>query len=353
MLAGRDIRVDSAKNAADPHRQGVTLQLLHVEYLAQHPNGYRYTQSCEHYRRWVRRQRPSMRQVHRAGEKLFVDYSGGKPEVVDPETGEIRSVELFVAVLGASNYTYVEATETQQSSDWIASHVRALRYLGGVPHALVPDQLKSGVTKPSRYEPEIQRTYADLAEHYGTIVLPARPRKPRDKAKVEGAVLIVQRWVLARLRHETFFSLAALNERIAELLEELNDRRMKVYGASRRELYERLDRPALRPPPGPPLRRRGLGRRQGQHRLPRRRRSPLLLGPPSPARRARGRADDLDHGGGVFPGVVGSSRISDPASPGTTRPCPSTCRRRTGLTRNGPPRASSGGARPSVRRPAR
>ena len=172
--------------------------------------------------------------------------------MVDPATGEVRAVELFVAVLGASNYTYAEATETQQSSDWIASHVRALRYLGGVPHALVPDQLKSGVTRPSRYEPEIQRTYADLAEHYGTIVLPARPRRPRDKAKVEGAVLIVQRWILARLRHETFFSLAALNERIRELLEELNDRRMKVYGASRRELFERLDRPALRPLPDQP-----------------------------------------------------------------------------------------------------
>ena len=231
---------------------GVTLQLLHLEYLARQPTGYRYSQFCEHYRRWVQRQRRSMRQVHRAGEKLFVDYAGHTPHYVNPETGEVVAVELFVAVLGASNYVYAEATRSQQSADWIASHVRAFEFLGGVPAAVVPDQLKSGVSVACRYEPGVQRTYEELAAHYGTVVLPARPHTPRDKPKVEVGVQVAERWIVARLRHETFFSLAALNARIQELLAELNDRPMRVYGASRRELFGRLDRPALRPlPPAP------------------------------------------------------------------------------------------------------
>jgi transposase len=241
---------DCAYLHAERKKPGVTLELLHHEYLEKHPEGYRYTQFCERYREWLSRKRLSMRQDHKAGEKLFVDYSGKKPHIVDPATGEVIDVELFVAVLGASNFTYAEATLSQRGPDFIASHVRALAFLGGVPAALVPDQLKSGVIEACRYEPGLQRTYEEMAEHYGTAVLPARPAHPRDKAKVEGAVLIAQRWVLARLRHETFFSLDALNDRIAELLEELNDRRMRVYGASRRELFERLDRPALRPLPG-------------------------------------------------------------------------------------------------------
>lgn len=227
-------------------KPGVTLELLHLEYLEKHPNGYRYTQFCERYREWLDKRRLTMRQEHRAGEKLFVDYSGKKPHIVDPNTGEVIEVELFVAVLGASNYTFAEATRTQRGPDFIASHVRALAFLGGVPAALVPDQLKSGVIVACRYEPGIQRTYEELAQHYGTAILPARPGHPRDKAKVEAGVLVAQRWILARLRHETFFSLEALNERIGELLEELNDRPMRVYGASRRELLERIDRPALR-----------------------------------------------------------------------------------------------------------
>src|SRR6266542_1756884 len=202
--------------------------------------------------RWVQRQRRSMRQVHRAGEKLFVDYAGHTPHYVNPETGEVVAVELFVAVLGASNYVYAEATRSQQSADWIASHVRAFEFLGGVPAAVVPDQLKSGVSVACRYEPGVQRTYEELAAHYGTVVLPARPHTPRDKPKVEVGVQVAERWIVARLRHETFFSLAALNARIQELLAELNDRPMRVYGASRRELFGRLDRPALRPlPPAP------------------------------------------------------------------------------------------------------
>jgi transposase len=238
---------------AERKKPGVTLELLHLEYLEKQPNGYRYTQFCEHYRAWLSKRGLTMRQEHRAGEKLFIDYSGKKPHLVDPKTGEVIEVELFVAVLGASNYTFAEATLTQRGPDFIASHLRAFRFLGGVTGALVPDQLKSGVVVACRYEPGIQRTYEEMALHHGTAVLPARPAHARDKAKVEAGVLIAQRWILARLRHETFFSLDALNERIAELLEDLNDRRMRVYGASRRELFERLDRPALKPLPADPF----------------------------------------------------------------------------------------------------
>ena len=231
---------------AERKKAGVTMELLHLEYLEKNPDGYRYTQFCELYRRWVKSHRLSMRQEHRAGEKLFVDYSGKKPCIVDPKTGEVTEVELFVGVLGASNYTYAEATRTQRSADFIGSHVRCFEFLGGVPRDVVPDQLKSGVTKACRYEPAIQRTYEELALHYGTTILPARPAHPKDKAKVERAVQVVQRWVLGRLRHMTFFSLAELNAAIGELVDELNERPMKTYGASRRELFERLDRPALR-----------------------------------------------------------------------------------------------------------
>ncbi|MBA2684051.1 MAG: IS21 family transposase [Gemmatimonadaceae bacterium] len=240
---------DPAYLHVELRRVGVTLQLLHLEYLEQHPNGLRYTAFCGHYKLWLGRQQPTMRQVHRAGEKLFVDYSGKKPHIVNGTTGEITEVELFVAVLGASNYTYVEATRTQTIADWIGSHVRAFEDIGGVPGGIVPDQLKSGVTLACRYEPQIQRTYEEMACHYGTTVLPARPKSPRDKSKVEGGVLIAQRWILAKIRNQTFFSLDALNERIAELVAELNDRRMRLYGASRRELLARFDKPALRPLP--------------------------------------------------------------------------------------------------------
>jgi transposase len=227
-------------------RPGVTLELLHVEYLGASPTGYRYSAFCERYRAWRARQRLSMRQVHKAGEKAFVDYAGQRPTIVDVATGEVVAVELFVAVLGASNYTFAEATRTQQSADWIASHVRAVEYFGGVPAVWVPDQLRTGVTVACRYEPGIQRTYAEWAQHYHTVIIPARPAKPRDKAKVEVAVQVAERWILARLRHETFFTLAALNTRIAELCAALNARPMKGYrGRTRRDLYEHFDRPAL------------------------------------------------------------------------------------------------------------
>lgn len=228
-------------------RPGVTLELLHIEYLSSHPEGVRYTAFCNHYRRWRERQDPRMRQVHRAGEKLFVDYAGKKPRVIDRETGEVREAELFVAVCGASNKVFVEATATQRLDDWIGSHVRALEYFGGVPEALVPDQLKSAVREADVYEPLINRTYHDLARHYGCVILPARPAKPRDKAKVEVAVQIAERWILARLRNETIYSLGELNRRIREHLEELNERPMKrLGGASRNELFERLERGELK-----------------------------------------------------------------------------------------------------------
>ncbi len=230
-------------------KPGVTLELLHHEYRERYPDGYGYTQFCEHYRRWCQDRRLSMRQVHRAGEKLFVDYSGKQPQLVDPKTGEVREVELFVAVLGASNFTFAEATATQQIADWIGSHVHAFEYLGGVPALVIPDQLRTGVTRPCRYEPELQRCYEELARHYGTVILPARPAHARDKAKVEVGVQVAQRWILARLRHQTFFTLTALNQRIGELLIELDDRTMRHYRASRRALFEQLDRPALKPLP--------------------------------------------------------------------------------------------------------
>ena len=230
-------------------RPGVTLQLLWEEYAQVHPAGYRSSQFCVRYRQWARHLRPSMRQVHRAGEKTFIDFSGKRPTVVDRHTGEVRSVELFVAVLGASSYTYAEATATQQLADWVDAHTRMVEYFGGTTTLWVPDQLKSAITRPCRYEAGINRTYEELATHDEAVVVPARPGKPKDKAQVESAVLVAQRWILARLRDHTFFTLAALNEAIGALLVDLNDRPMQQLGVSRRTRYEQLDRPALRPLP--------------------------------------------------------------------------------------------------------
>lgn len=230
-------------------RKGVTLDLLWQEFKAEHPDGYRYSSFCNHYRRWVGRLSVSMRQTHAPGEKLFIDYAGPTVEVIDPMTGEIHRAAIFVAVLGASNYTYCEATWSQSLPDWIGSHVRTLEYLGGVPALLVPDNLKSGVTTACFYDPELNPTYRDLARHYGTAVLPARPRRPKDKAKAEGGVLVVERWVLARLRHQRFFSLSELNRAIAELMSDLNTRAFKKLPGCRQSAFAELDRPALRPLP--------------------------------------------------------------------------------------------------------
>ena len=214
--------------------KGVTLQLLWAEYVERHSDkAYRYSQFCHHYRLWRGRQRRSMRQVHRAGEKIFIDYCGPTVPVVDRSTGEMRKAQVFVAVLGASSYTFAEATWSQSLPDWIASHQRMLAFYGGVAELLVPDNLKAAVTKADRYTPKINETYAELAAHYQTAVLPARPYKPKDKAKAEAAVLLVERWILARLRHRMFFSLAELNSAIAQLLPALNQRPFQGRSESR------------------------------------------------------------------------------------------------------------------------
>jgi transposase len=187
-----------------------------------------------------------MRQVHTPGEKVFIDYSGTKPRIRDAQTGEFRAVELFVAVLGASNYTFAEATLSQSVHDFTASTVRALEHFGAAPKIVVPDQLRSAVKRPDRYDPDINDAFQELAQHYGMAVIPARPRKPKGKAKVEAGVLIAQRWILARLRHRTFFTLAELNAALAELLDELNTRRFKKLPGTRHEAFEALDRPRMK-----------------------------------------------------------------------------------------------------------
>lgn len=233
-------------------KKSVTLRLLWVEYREAHADGYGYSQFCELYRRWAQRLKPSMRLSHKAGEKLFVDYVGQTIPIVDPTSGEIRPAQLFVAVLGASNYTYAEAQWSQDLPNWIGAHVRTFAFLGGVPEIVVPDNLKAGVKHPCRYEPDLNPTYHDLAQHYGTAIIPARPRKAKDKAKVEVGVQVVERWIIARLRNRTFFSLADLNQAIRELLDELNQRPMQHLERSRRELFETLDQPALKPLPEQP-----------------------------------------------------------------------------------------------------
>ena len=230
-------------------RPGVTLQLLWHEYRQTHPQGYQYTWFCQRYREWVGQLDLVMRQTHRAGEKLFVDYAGMCAQVIDPSTGAVREAQVFVAVLGASNYTYAEATWTQGLADWIGAHVRCFTYLGGVPEVVVPDNLRAGVARAHRYEPDINPTYQDLATHYGVTVIPARVRRPRDKAKAEVGVQVVERWILAALRHRQCFSLAELNRAIGALLETLNQRPFRKLPGTRRVLFEQLDKPALRPLP--------------------------------------------------------------------------------------------------------
>ena len=235
--------------AREMKRPGVNLMILWEEYRAAHKEGYGYSRFCDLFREFERRMSPVMRQHHVAGDKLFVDYSGKKIAIADPATGELRDAEIFVGVLGASNYTYAEATFTQSLPDWLGAHVRMFRFLGGVPRLLVPDNLKSGVNKASFYDPEINRSYGKMAAHYDVGVFPARPRKPRDKAKVEAGVRFAQSYILGRLRHLTFFSLAECNAAIKEVLDRMNERPMRRLGVSRRELFETIERPALRPLP--------------------------------------------------------------------------------------------------------
>jgi transposase len=227
----------------------LTLQVLWEEYVTREPNGFRYSRFCQLYRQWQGRLSVTMRQSHAAGDKLFVDYAGDTvPVVVDRLTGEVREAQIFVAVLGASSFTFSRASWTQTLPDFIDCHVRAFEAIGGVPQLLVPDNAKTAVIKACLYEPVVNRSYTDMARHYGTAVLPARPRRPRDKAKVEQAVLIIERWLLGRLRHQIFFSLAELNQAITWLLYRLNEELpIRRLGVTRRQLLEEIDRPALKP----------------------------------------------------------------------------------------------------------
>lgn len=238
---------------AELRRPGVTLLLLWKEYRDGLPDGYGYSRYCDLYREWRGGISPTMRQTHVAGERLFVDYAGQTVPITDPLNGDVRKAQIFVAALGASNYTYVEARWTQGLADWIGCHVNALNFIGGVTRQIVCDNLKSGVTAACRYEPGINRTYQEMAAHYGTAVVPTRVRKPRDKAKVEVAVQVVERWVLARLRHHRFFSLGQLNVSLRELTIELNDRPMRRIGSSRRALFESIEQTALLPLPSEPF----------------------------------------------------------------------------------------------------
>ena len=231
----------------------VTRHLLWQEYRQQHPNdGYSYAQFCHRFKEWQGKQKRSMRQIHIAGEKMFVDYTGPTMQVVNPDTGECRTAQIFVAVLGASSYTFACAHWSQQLPDWLDAHVQALNYFGGIPEIIVPDNLLSAVTKTHRYEPKINASYLQLAEHYQTAIIPARPRKPKDKSKAEIGVQIVERWVMARLRHQSFFTLSSLNQAIRLLVDELNDKPFQTLPGSRRSQFEQLDKPVLRPLPSNP-----------------------------------------------------------------------------------------------------
>jgi transposase len=232
--------------------RSVTLQLLWEEFIEQYPDGAHYSWFCEQYRDWARHLDVVLRQDHRAGEKTFVDHAGDTIPVIDPATGQMRPAYVFVAVLGASNYTFAEATWTRALPDWIGSHTRALTFFDGATRLIVPDQWKAGVQKPCYWDPELNRTYQEWAMHNGTAIVPARPGHARDKAKVEQGVLLVQRWIVAALRKRQFFSLAQVNEAIAELIVKLNQRPFRKLPGSRLELYQKLDRPALQPLPPQP-----------------------------------------------------------------------------------------------------
>jgi transposase len=254
--AGAKVRpaIDWTEVNKQLRRKGVTLHLLWEEYSQDNAHAYCYSQYCKRYAAWHRKSAdPVMIQEHKAGDKLFVDYAGQTMPITDPKTGEVTQAHIFVAAMGASNYTFVDATFTQSLPDWIGSHVRCFAFLGGVPRIVVPDNLKSGVTSPSRYEPDLNPTYYRLANHYGVAVVPARVRKPRDKAKVENAVLQVERRILARLRNHTFHTLADLNEAIQALLRVHNETVTKSIGNSRKALFESIDLPELRPLPQRPF----------------------------------------------------------------------------------------------------
>jgi transposase len=227
-------------------RKGVTLYLLWQEYKARQPDGLAYSTFAMYYGRWKAQVEVVMRQEHKAGEKVFVDYAGMTVPITNPETGELREAQVFVGVLGASNYSYTEVSESQQSENWLASQRRMLEFFGGVPEVIVPDNLKSGVKSPCRYEPELNPAYADFAVHYGLAVVPTRVRHPRDKAKCEVGVQIVEREILAPLRNRTFFSVREANQAVWELLDKLNTRPFQKLSGCRKSRFEELDKPCLR-----------------------------------------------------------------------------------------------------------
>jgi transposase len=232
--------------------KGVTLQLLWMEYKQAYPTGYQYSQFCERFRLWRKKLNPVMRQIHLAGEKMFVDYAGPTISFINRETGEIQFAQIFVAVLGASNYTYVEAHPAQDVESFIKGHVHAFEFCGGVPQLVVPDNLKAGVKKADRYEPTLNRSYQEMVSHYGCAALPARPYMPKDKAKGEFGVQLAERWILAVLRKRRFFSIAEINEAIGELLVRLNEKPFQKLEGSRKSLFEATDKPALQPLPSIP-----------------------------------------------------------------------------------------------------
>ena len=233
-------------------RKGVTLRLLWLEYRQANPDGYHYSQFCFRYQQWLGTQELSFHQNHKAGEKLFVDYAGQTIPVTDPITGKIEDAYLFLATLGASNYTFAWASLSLDLASWIDANVRALGFFAGVPEMIVPDNLKTGIKKPCYYEPELNPTYYRFACHYNTVIIPTRVAKPRDKAKVESAVLTAERWIMAALRNHAFFSIEEVNRAVAEKLRELNSRWFQKMAGSRRSLYETIDRPALKPLPSTP-----------------------------------------------------------------------------------------------------
>jgi transposase len=253
--AARHLEPDYAHIHQELKRPGVTLQLLSEEYAQANALAYKYTSSCIKYRQWAEGLKRSMRQIHVAGDKLFADFAGQTMPIIDAASGEMRAAQIFVAVLGASNYTYACATATQTAADWVASLIGALEFIGGVPKLIVPDQPRALIAQPDRYEPGVGRLVEEFCDHYSVAVLPARPGRPRDKPKVEAAVLLLERWILARLRHRRFFSLAELNAAIRELVADLNARPFKKLPGCRREAFERLDRPVLRalPPARMPI----------------------------------------------------------------------------------------------------
>ena len=228
-------------------RKGMTRLLLWEELKSKEPNLYSYSQFNRHYAKYLKKINPSMRQVHYAGDKLFIDYSGLTMPVVNQESGEISKTQIFVSVLGASGYTFIHATLTQSSKDFIASHVHAFAFYGAVPNILVPDNLKAAVTSHKRGVVKLNESYEDMARHYGIAVEPARPYKPQDKSKVELGVKAIQRWILMKLRHRTFFCIDELNEQMGILLDAYNNKVIKRLGKSRRELFVTLDLPMLHP----------------------------------------------------------------------------------------------------------